>query len=343
MSDLDKLIRFVCDLPKAELHLHIEGSLEPEMMMTLAARNGVTLPYADLDALKAAYQFSQLQDFLDVYYQGMAVLQTEDDFFDLTWAYLKRAAADNVLHTEIFFDPQAHVERGVAFSTVINGIDRALKRGEAELGISSQLILCFLRHLSQEAAFEILQTALPYKDKFCGVGLDSTERGNPPQKFESVFAKAREEGLYCVAHAGEEGPADYVRDTLDLLKVQRIDHGNSALDDAELCRRLATEHMPLTVCPLSNLKLCVVDDMAQHPVPKMLKAGLKVTINSDDPAYFGGYVNDNYVALAKACELSVWDFVALAKNSFDAAFINPTQKTALKEKVATVCVDHGFI
>lgn len=308
-------------LPKAELHLHIEGSLEPEMLFELAARNRVAIPFASVAEVRAAYSFSNLQDFLDIYYQGMSVLQTEQDFFDLTWAYLQRAAADTVRHVEIFFDPQGHTERGVQFATVLDGIERALKRGEAELGISYRLIMCFLRHLSEEEAFDVLAEAEPHLPRIHGVGLDSSELGHPPGKFERVFARARELGLHVTAHAGEEGPPEYVREALDLLKVERIDHGNRALEDADLARRIVDEGLTLTVCPLSNLRLCVVGDMAQSPVQRMLDAGLKVTINSDDPAYFGGYVNDNFRAVADALNLSEAQIILLAKNSFTGSFL----------------------
>jgi adenine deaminase len=308
-------------LPKAELHLHIEGSLEPEMLFELAARNRVAIPFASAAEVRAAYSFSNLQDFLDIYYQGMSVLQTEQDFFDLTWAYLQRAAADTVRHVEIFFDPQGHTERGITFTTVLGGIERALKRGEAELGIGYRLIMCFLRHLSEEDAFAILALAEPHLPRIHGVGLDSSELGHPPSKFERVFARARELGLHVTAHAGEEGPPEYVREALDLLKVERIDHGNRALEDADLTRRIVHEGLTLTVCPLSNLRLCVIGDMAQSPVRRMLDAGLKVTINSDDPAYFGGYVNDNFRAVADALDLSETQIVELARNSFTGSFL----------------------
>ena len=308
-------------LPKAELHLHIEGSLEPEMLFDLAARNGVAIPFASADEVRAAYSFSNLQDFLDIYYQGMSVLLAEEDFFDLTWAYLQRAAADNVRHVEIFFDPQGHTERGIAFTTVLNGIERALKQGEVQLGISYRLIMSFLRHLSEDEAFATLAEAEPYLARIHGVGLDSSELGHPPGKFERVFARARALGLHVTAHAGEEGPPEYVREALDLLKVERIDHGNRALEDAGLTERIAAEAITLTVCPLSNLRLCVIGDMAQSPVQRMLDAGLKVTINSDDPAYFGGYVNDNFRAVTQALDLSEQQIVQLARNSFTGSFL----------------------
>ncbi len=280
-------------LPKAELHLHIEGTFEPELMFQLAERNGINLPYESVETLHKAYDFNALQDFLDIYYQGMNVLHKEQDFYDLTWDYLRRVSQQTVRHVEIFFDPQGHIDRGIAFETVLDGIYHALADGQKKWGISFGIIMCFLRHLDESDAFKTLESALPHKDKIIGVGLDSSESGNPPSKFKSVFAKAREEGFHVVAHAGEEGPPAYIYEALDLLKVERIDHGNTSMQDDELLQRLAKEHTPLTVCPLSNLKLCVVDSMKNHPLPAMLKAGLNVTINSDDPAYFGGYLNES--------------------------------------------------
>lgn len=313
----------IARLPKAELHLHIEGSLEPELLFALAGRNGVKIPFRTVEEVRAAYRFSNLQDFLDIYYQGMAVLLTEQDFFDLTWAYLTRAKSDQVRHVEIFFDPQGHTQRGVAFDTVLSGIERALKTAEAQLGITYRLIMCFLRHLSEEEAFATLDEAMPHLARIHGVGLDSSELGHPPAKFARVFARARELGLHVVAHAGEEGPSEYVEEALDLLNVERIDHGNRALDDAALVRRIVREGLTLTVCPLSNLRLCVIGDMAQSPVARMLEQGLKATINSDDPAYFGGYVNDNYRAVAAALGLSAAQIVQLAENSFTGSFLPP--------------------
>lgn len=308
-------------LPKAELHLHIEGSLEPEMLFALAERNNVAIPFASVEEVRAAYSFTNLQDFLDIYYQGMSVLLTEQDFLDLTWAYLERANADNIRHVEIFFDPQGHTERGVAFETALNGIERALEAGEREFGISYRLIMCFLRHLSEDDALATLEQALPYLDRIHGVGLDSSELGHPPGKFARVFARARELGLHVTAHAGEEGPPEYVHEALDLLKVERIDHGNRALEDPALVHHLARDGMTLTVCPLSNLKLCVIGTIADSPVKRMLDLGLKVTINSDDPAYFGGYVNANFHAIAEALDLSAAEIVELAENSFTGSFL----------------------
>ncbi|MDO6460178.1 adenosine deaminase [Granulosicoccaceae sp. 1_MG-2023] len=320
---------FINAMPKAELHLHIEGSLEPELLFALAQRNKIALPYPDVASLRKAYQFSRLQDFLDLYYQGMSVLQTEQDFYDLTRAYLQKIRAQNVLHTEIFFDPQGHTSRGLAFETVLNGISRALDEAQAQSGLTSGLILCFLRHLDADDAMRTLEQALPYKDRIIGVGLDSSELGHPPSKFSAVFARAREEGFHIVAHAGEEGPPEYVREALDDLQVERIDHGNRALEDAALTRRLADSAMPLTICPLSNLRLCVVGDLASHPIRQMLQQGLKATINSDDPAYFGGYMNENFSALADAVGLSREDLVLLSRNAFDAAFISGTRRAEL--------------
>lgn len=317
---------FIAGLPKAELHVHIEGTLEPELLFGLAQRNDVALPYASIADLRRAYSFGNLQDFLDLYYQGMAVLMTEQDFYDLTMAYLARAVAQNVRHAEIFFDPQGHTEREVAFRTVIEGITQAQQDAERQHGISSHLILCFLRHLDEASAERMLEEALPWRRHFIGVGLDSAEKGHPPSKFQRVFARARALGLHRVAHAGEEGPPEYVYEALDLLGVERIDHGNRALEDQALTARLAAQQMPLTVCPLSNLRLCVVTDMKQHPLRRMLEAGLLATINSDDPAYFGGYVNENYQAAQQALGLSRAELAVLAGNSFRAAFIGEADK-----------------
>ena len=311
---------FIASLPKAELHLHIEGSLEPELMFALAQRNGVRLAFDSVEAIRTAYDFSNLQDFLDIYYQGMAVLRCEQDFFDLTAAYLGRAAADSVCHVEIFFDPQGHTVRGVPFAAVVGGITRALAEAEAR-GITSRLIMCFLRHLPESEAEATLDEALPFLSFIHGVGLDSSEAGHPPEKFARVFARARSLGLKIVAHAGEEGPPEYVWQALDVLKVDRIDHGNRALEDAALVSRIVADGLTLTVCPLSNLKLCVVDDLASHPLRRMLAAGLRATVNSDDPAYFGGYVNTNFIAVADALDLSRAEIVQLARNSFTGSFL----------------------
>ena len=311
---------FIGGLPKAELHLHIEGSLEPEMMFALAQRNGVKLAFSSIEAIRVAYDFSNLQDFLDIYYQGMAVLLTQQDFFDLTAAYLDRAAADAVRHVEIFFDPQGHTVRCVPFAAVVGGITRALAEAEAR-GITSRLIMCFLRHLPESEAEATLDEALPFLSFIHGVGLDSSEVGHPPEKFARVFARARSLGLKTVAHAGEEGPPEYVWQALDVLKVDRIDHGNRALEDTALVSRIVADGLTLTVCPLSNLKLCVVDDLASHPLRRMLAAGLRATVNSDDPAYFGGYVNTNFIAVADALDLSRAEIVQLARNSFTGSFL----------------------
>ncbi|MDE2435306.1 MAG: adenosine deaminase [Sphingomonadales bacterium] len=329
----------IARLPKAELHLHIEGSLEPEMLFALAARNGVAIPFGSAEEVRAAYDFSNLQDFLDIYYQGMGVLLHEQDFFDLTWAYLRRAAADNVRHVEIFFDPQGHTERGIAFETVLDGIERALKQGEVELGISYRLIMCFLRHLSEEDAGMTLDQAVPHLGRIHGVGLDSSEVGHPPARFERVFARARSLGLHVTAHAGEEGPPAYVREALDLLKVERIDHGNRALEDPALVERLVSEGMTLTVCPLSNLRLCVIGDMADSPVRRMLDLGLKATVNSDDPAYFGGYIGDNFRAVAEALDLTAAEIVTLAENSFTGSFMPMADQIAYLAEIAEVARD----
>ncbi|MEN0651850.1 MULTISPECIES: adenosine deaminase [Hyphobacterium] len=329
MTDIAAL---VARLPKAELHLHIEGSLEPELMFDLAQRNGIAIPYASVEEIRAAYEFSNLQDFLDIYYVGMNVLQTEQDFHDLTRAYLQRAHADNVRHVELFFDPQGHTDRGIAFKTVIDGITRALDDAEAEWGMTHRLILCFLRHLSEEAAFETLQQAMPHLNRIDGVGLDSSEMGHPPSKFARVFAKVGALGLKRVAHAGEEGPPEYVYEALDLLKVDRLDHGNRALEDSALVDRLVAEKMTLTVCPLSNLRLCGVERLEDHPMKRMLDLGLRATCNSDDPAYFGGYVNDNYVRTAEAVGLTADDIIELARNSFRGSFLEPDEiERRLKE------------
>lgn len=320
---------FIEGLPKAELHVHIEGTFEPELMFEIASRNGISLPYASVEALHEAYDFGELQDFLNIYYQGMNVLLTEQDFFDLTWAYIYKVNADNVRHVEVFFDPQGHTSRGVKFSTVIHGIHRALLQAEAEFGISSNIIMCFLRHLDEADALRTLDTAAPFKHLIAGVGLDSSELGNPPEKFVRAFGLAREQGYHIVAHAGEEGPPEYIVQALDLLKAERIDHGNTAMQDAALLNRLIEEKIPLTVCPLSNLKLCVVENLEQHPLRDMLDLGVFATINSDDPAYFGGYMNANFMAVEYALSLGRERLVTLVRNSFDAAFIEDSRKQAL--------------
>lgn len=317
---------FIRRLPKAELHIHIEGSFEPDLMFEIAHRNGVRIPFDSVEAVRAAYEFENLQSFLDIYYQGMGVMLAERDFYDLTMAYLRRARDDGVVHTEIFFDPQGHTGRGVAFETVLNGIWKALRDGERTLGITSRLIMCFLRHLDEDDALRTLDQAMAFRDRIAGVGLDSSEVGHPPGKFERVFARAREAGLVAVAHAGEEGPPAYVEEALDLLHVARIDHGNRALESMALVKRLAAEKIPLTVCPLSNLKLRVVPDLHEHPLKRMLEMGLVATVNSDDPAYFGGYVLDNFTAARDALDLSADDIVTLARNSIAASWADETQK-----------------
>lgn len=323
MTDLNALI---AALPKAELHLHLEGSLEPEQLMQFADRNQVEIPFKTLDEVKAAYNFSNLQDFLDIYYQGMSVLQTEADFHDLTDAYLQRCHADNVRHVEVFFDPQGHTDRGLPFSVPIDGILSALDAAQDKYGISYKLIMCFLRHLPEEDAFATLEQAAPYLDRIHGVGLDSSELGHPPSKFQNVFAAARAKGLKLVAHAGEEGPPEYVYEALDLLKIDRIDHGNRLLEDETLIARVRDADLTLTVCPLSNLSLCVVDDLKDHPMKKMLELGLRATINSDDPAYFGGYVNQNYRETAAAVGLTRDEIITLARNSFSGSFLNSDEQ-----------------
>ena len=319
---------FIAGLPKAELHMHIEGSLEPEMMFALAERNGVGLSFRSVEETRAAYNFGCLQEFLDLFFQGMAVLCREQDFYDLTWAYFERARADNVRHAEMFFDPQGHTSRGIEFETVLHGIQRARADAEQELGITSGLIMCFWRHLPEGDARRTLELAKPFREGIVGIGLDAAEQGNPPHKFASVYKQAREQGYRLLAHAGEEGPAAYVEEAVDLLGVDRIDHGNATLDDPELTRRIAGEGTVLTVCPLSNVKLAVVDEMRRHPLRTMLEHGLAVTVNSDDPAYFGGYVNDNYVAVQQALGLTVDELHRIARNSFRGAFLDEQAKAS---------------
>ncbi len=316
-------------IPKAELHIHIEGSLEPELIFALAQRNGLSLPYDSVEALRAAYAFTDLQSFLDIYYAGASVLLHEADFHDMAWAYFLRAKADNVVHTEIFFDPQTHTARGVPMATVINGLSSACDRAQAELGISAALILCFLRHLSEEDAFATLEAALPHRPRFIGVGLDSSEVGHPPSKFSRVFARCRELDLRIVAHAGEEGPPAYIWEALNDLKTERIDHGVRSLEDPALVAELVRTRMPLTVCPLSNLKLCVVRDLKDHPMKRLLDAGLCATVNSDDPAYFGGYMNANFVQTVEAVGLTRDDVITLARNSFEASFVSEERRVEL--------------
>ncbi|MEY2618060.1 MAG: hypothetical protein RL522_1062 [Pseudomonadota bacterium] len=322
----DRLPDLLRGMPKAELHIHIEGSLEPELIFQMARRNGITLPYASVEDLRRAYAFTNLQSFLDIYYAGASVLLTEQDFHDMAWAYLQRAKADHVVHAEIFFDPQTHTARGVAMQTVIHGLHRACEAARTTLGVEAKLILCFLRHLSEEEALETLEQALPFIDKFIGVGLDSSEVGHPPEKFARVFARCRELGLRLVAHAGEEGPPAYVWSALDVLRVERIDHGVQSVKDPELMKRLARERIPLTVCPLSNLKLCVFPRLADHNLRQLLDAGLAATVNSDDPAYFGGYMNANFTETFAATGLTAAHAYQLARNSFEASFIDAAAK-----------------
>ena len=329
----ERLPELLCALPKAELHIHIEGSLEPELIFELARRNGVTIPYPDVGALRAAYAFTNLQSFLDIYYAGASVLLREQDFEDMAWAYFERAAADNVTRAEIFFDPQTHTARGVSFATVIGGLTRAVERAERELGLSASLIMCFLRHLSEEAAFATLEEAAPFRDRFIGIGLDSSERGHPPEKFARVFARCRSLGFRLVAHAGEEGPPEYVWTALDVLKVERVDHGVRSLEDPALVSRLARDRVPLTVCPLSNVKLCVFPTLGAHNLDRLLAAGLAATVNSDDPAYFGGYLNRNFVETFAALPLGVREAYTLARNSFEASFLPPEAKARHIERL----------
>jgi adenine deaminase len=321
------------DVPKAELHLHIEGTLEPELMFEIARRNNIALRFKSVEEVRQAYQFTDLQSFLDIYYEGAKVLINEQDFYDMTWAYLQKAAKQNVRHAEIFFDPQTHTDRGIPFPVVIKGIHQALEDAREKLGITSQLIMCFLRHLSADEAMRTLEMAIPYKNWITAIGLDSSEKGNPPEKFKAVFDTARAEGFLTVAHAGEEGPPEYIWQALDLLKVRRIDHGVRCTEDEKLMERLVKERIPLTMCPLSNLKLCVVKRLEDHPIKKLLERGLCVTINSDDPAYFGGYVQDNFAATQNALKLTPQEVAQIAKNSFEASFIEPEEKQRLMREV----------
>ena len=332
---------FIRDIPKAELHLHIEGTLEPELMFAIAKRNRVPLRFDSVDQVRRAYQFSNLQDFLDIYYEGAKVLLTERDFYDLTWAYLERAHGDGVRHAEIFFDPQTHTDRGVAFETAVTGIHRALTDAEHKLRMSSGLILCFLRHLSAEAADATLTQALPFKDWIVAVGLDSSEVDHPPRTFRAVFDRAHDAGFLAVAHAGEEGPPEYIREALDLLRAQRIDHGVRCIEDPRLVQRLIADHIPLTVCPLSNVKLRVFHSMADHNLRRLMELGLCVTVNSDDPAYFGGYIADNFRAARDALGLSKEEIVHLARNSFQASFLSPMDKRGRLEDIDRFVADHA--
>ncbi len=325
---MNELARHIDRLPKSELHIHIEGTLEPEMMFALARRNNITLPYPTVEALRAAYKFSKLQDFLDLYYQGMSVLLTEQDFYDLTTAYLDKVASQGLRHVEMFFDPQGHLSRGIAFATVIDGIERAINDARTKHGITGHLIMCFLRHLDEADAEKTLDLALAHKHRILGIGLDSSEVGHPPRKFARVFRRARDAGFRIVAHAGEEGPPDYIWEALDLLGVERVDHGNRAMEDPALIARLVRDRMALTVCPLSNLRLAVIDDIRHHPLKHMIDRGLLITINSDDPAYFGGYLNENYHAIREALGLDRAEIEAIARNGFAASFLPAAEKEA---------------
>ena len=325
---------FIKALPKAELHLHIEGSLEPELMLSLAEKNGITLPYATLADIEAAYHFDDLQSFLDLYYLGAGVLIHEQDFYDLMWRYMLRCKAENIVHTEMMFDPQTHTDRGVSFATVLNGFCRAMDDAKEQWGQSSHLIMCFLRHLSEEDAIETLQLALPFKNRIKAVGLDSSEVGHPPEKFQRVFKMAADAGFLRVAHAGEEGPAQYIHDAIGLLDVQRIDHGVRCVDDEVLVARLAASRMPLTVCPLSNVRLCVYDSMNEHPILDLLSQGVCVTVNSDDPSYFGGYLCENFEALAQALDMTQSQAIDLCRNSFEASFLDTVDKNRFTAMLA---------
>ena len=333
MNDLNTVVNFINETPKSELHLHIEGSLEPELMFKLAKRNKVEIPFKSVDEIRSAYNFTNLDSFLKIYYEGSNVLITEEDFFDLTWEYILRCKKDNIVHTEIFFDPQSHLPRGISFDTVINGIHKALTKANNDFGITSKIIMCFLRHLDEEPCFDVLNEALRHKDKIIGVGLDSSEKGNPPQKFKKLFDKAIQEGFLTVAHAGEEGPPEYIWDSLNLLKVKRIDHGVQCLKDEELVEVLKEKNIPLTVCPLSNVKLCVFDKLENHNLKKMLEKGLRVMVNSDDPAYFGGYLNTNLIEISKALNLSLEDVRLLIQNSFKSSFLDEKTKNNWLNKI----------
>ena len=333
MNDFNKIVNFINKSPKAELHLHIEGSLEPELMFKLSKRNKIEIPFKSVEEIKAAYNFSNLDSFLKIYYEGSNVLINEEDFFDLTWEYILRCKQDNIVHTEIFFDPQSHLPRGVSFNTIINGIDKALKKAHKDFGITSKIIMCFLRHLDEDQCFDVLKKACNYKDKIVGVGLDSSEKGNPPTKFKKLFDQAMKEGFLTVAHAGEEGPPEYIWDSLNLLKVKRIDHGVQCLKDEKLVDKLSNEQIPLTVCPLSNVKLCVFEKLEDHNLKKMMKKGLRVMVNSDDPAYFGGYLNKNLIETSKALNLQIEDVKELLENSFTSSFLDEESKNNWLSKI----------
>ena len=333
MNNFESIIQFINQSPKTELHLHIEGSLEPELMFKLSKRNKVEIPFKSVEEIRSAYNFTNLDSFLKIYYQGSNVLINEEDFFDLTWEYILRCKQDNIVHTEIFFDPQSHLPRGVSFDKVINGIHKALKKAKDEFNISSKIIMCFLRHLDEESCFDVLNQACNHKDKIIGVGLDSSEKGNPPSKFKRLFEKAIAEGFLTVAHAGEEGPPEYIWDSLNLLKIKRVDHGVQCLNDEKLVEKLVKDQIPLTVCPLSNVKLCVFDKLENHNLKKMLDKGLRVMVNSDDPAYFGGYLNKNLIETSKALNLELLDVKKLIENSFKSSFLNDEDKKKWLKKI----------
>ena len=333
MSKNIEIIEYIKKTPKTELHLHIEGTLEPDHMFKLAKRNNVSIPFKNVEEVKSAYNFHNLDSFLNIYYQGSKVLINEEDFFDLTWAYILKCKKDNIVHTEIFFDPQTHMERGIDFDVVINGIYKALSKAENELNISSKIIMCFLRHLDEESGFKVLSKAIKHKDKIIGVGLDSSELGNPPKKFEKLFKKAIEEGFLTVAHAGEEGPPEYIWEAIDLLKIKRIDHGVQCLKDEKLVKKLKESQIPLTVCPLSNIKLCVFDKLEEHNLKKIINEDLMATVNSDDPAYFGGYLNENLIKVQSALNLSRQEVKTLIINSFKSSFLNENEKNNWISKV----------
>ena len=333
MNNFNTIENFIKKVPKTELHLHIEGSLEPELMFRLSKRNKIEIPFKSIEEIKSAYNFSNLDSFLKIYYEGSNVLITEQDFFDLTWEYILKCKRDNIVHTEIFFDPQSHTERGVEFDTVINGINNALIKAKSEFGITSEIIMCFLRHLDEEPCFEVLKHATKHKDKIIGVGLDSSEKGNPPQKFKRLFDTAIKEGFLTVAHAGEEGPPEYIWESINLLKVKRIDHGVQCLKDKKLVETIKEKNIPLTVCPLSNIKLCVFDKLENHNLKEMLDSGLRVMVNSDDPAYFGGYLNTNLIETSKALNLRIEDIKVLIQNSFKSSFLDEKSKNNWLNKI----------
>jgi len=333
MNNLESITQFINKSPKTELHLHIEGSLEPELMFKLSKRNKIEIPFKSVEEIRSAYNFINLDSFLKIYYQGSNVLINEEDFFDLTWEYILRCEQDNIVHTEIFFDPQSHLPRGVSFDTIINGIDKALQKAKDEFNITSKVIMCFLRHLDEESCFDVLNQACNHKDKIIGVGLDSSEKGNPPSKFKRLFERAIEEGFLTVAHAGEEGPPEYIWDSLNLLKIKRVDHGIKCLNDEKLVEKLVKDKIPLTVCPLSNVKLCVFDKLENHNLKKMLDKGLRVMVNSDDPAYFGGYLNKNLIETSKALNLELSDVKKLIENSFKSSFLDEENKKDWLNKI----------